>query len=451
MNQLPLELVAMVYDHLLEYDLAPDPISEFTEQPNEKLVLHSWCEQVTVSWNTLTADTRSHVLTARLACRKLYHASNASFAKVLGDRKFRYTKTGIQDLQHFGLEDDLYLYIRTLTIGCSGFRILNDLHRVRDVVDDLDDKDRIRLLNAYEQCAEWQRDEHKSRYTTLAKILESFPNLAMMRIDTNDKPVHLGGWLQAEDADMLQCRHFLRPRWKGKNEDEPWGAHRKWGVCDKFTDMYRSDTIKASTVIGALMEAKIRLQDLRISQWNSRNPLKKSLPYTTLDTLRITVPHVYALSISEHDRSPVHQLCRMLPRAVNLRDFAITAPAHIEYHDTTIFLEALASHKQLRRVAFIGDWDIRETALVKFVDLHAHSLRIVMFNGCTLLGSWSTTLQAIALVTQGRTAFFQAREVMEMDPDADTDVDETRPFEVTQSEIDSLQCAYQISYLNSGA
>jgi hypothetical protein len=182
MNQLPLELVAMVYDHLLEYDLAPDPISEFTEQPNEKLVLHSWCEQVTVSWNTLTADTRSHVLTARLACRKLYHASNASFAKVLGDRKFRYTKTGIQDLQHFGLEDDLYLYIRTLTIGCSGFRILNDLHRVRDVVDDLDDKDRIRLLNAYEQCAEWQRDEHKSRYTTLAKILESFPNPSKIRM-----------------------------------------------------------------------------------------------------------------------------------------------------------------------------------------------------------------------------------------------------------------------------
>jgi hypothetical protein len=31
MDQLPLELVAMVYDHLLEYDLAADQISEFTE------------------------------------------------------------------------------------------------------------------------------------------------------------------------------------------------------------------------------------------------------------------------------------------------------------------------------------------------------------------------------------------------------------------------------------
>jgi hypothetical protein len=131
---------------------------------------------------------------------------------------FRYTKTGTQDLEHIGLKDDLYPYIKTLTIGCSRFRALNDLHRVRDVADELDDEDRTRLLKAYEHCAEWQRDEQDNRYTILAKLPESFPNLTTVRIGTNDKPAFLGGWLQAEDTDLLQRRHFLRPRWKGKND-----------------------------------------------------------------------------------------------------------------------------------------------------------------------------------------------------------------------------------------
>jgi hypothetical protein len=164
---------------------------------------------------------------------------------------------------------------------------------------------------------------------------------------------------------------------------------------------------------------------------DSRNLLKKGLPYTILRILRVTVPYFYGHSIYKNDCTPVYQLCRMLPLATNLRDYAIATPSHIEYHDTTIFLEALASHKHLRCVSFLGDWDTLETALIKFVNLHAHSLRVLMFDGCTLLGSWSTTLQAIALATQGRLAFFQACESMEMDPDADTDIDETRPFEFT--------------------
>jgi hypothetical protein len=120
MDQHPLELIAMVYDHLLEYNLAPRQISEFTERPNNKLILYSWCKQVTVSWVKLTGDSRLHVLKARLSFRKLYHASNASLAKVLSDRKFRYTKTATKDLEHIGLKDNPYPYIGTLTIGCSG-------------------------------------------------------------------------------------------------------------------------------------------------------------------------------------------------------------------------------------------------------------------------------------------------------------------------------------------
>jgi hypothetical protein len=71
-----------------------------------------------------------------------------------------------------------------------------------------------------------------------------------------------------------------------------------------------------------------------------------------------------------------------------------------------------------------------------------------MFNGCPLLGSLSATLQAIALIIQGRLALFLAREVMEVIPDAGTDEDGTRPSEGTHFNIESLQCAFQISYFH---
>jgi hypothetical protein len=88
--------------------------------------------------------------------------------------------------------------------------------------------------------------------------------------------------------------------------------------------------------------------------WNTSASRMTSIP--TLHTLYITIPYFYGHNIDKNYHSPVHQLCRMLPCAVNMKDFATTVPSHIRYHDTNIFPEALASHKHLRRVSFIDDW-----------------------------------------------------------------------------------------------
>lgn len=102
MDRLPLELVALVYDNLLEYDLAPGGNSEFTEEPGQKAIGHERPSQPwerTITWIQLTDETRSNLFNTRLSYWKLYHASHASFAKLLGDRKIRFTKVGTEDLE----------------------------------------------------------------------------------------------------------------------------------------------------------------------------------------------------------------------------------------------------------------------------------------------------------------------------------------------------------------
>jgi hypothetical protein len=97
MDDIPLKIAAMIVGNLLEYDLAPTQNSEYTEYPcdamrRSDLALQKAC------WETITATARSIVLAARLTCQKLYNASPKSFANLLADRKFRYTKCGVKDL-----------------------------------------------------------------------------------------------------------------------------------------------------------------------------------------------------------------------------------------------------------------------------------------------------------------------------------------------------------------
>jgi len=119
MDSIPLELAAMIMENLLEYDLVCDLSSEYSEHPRDATGCSCYDEDLT--WIKLGINCRSSILNARTALRKLYDGSSKVFAKLLGDRTFRFTQVGTEDLDNIGHDARLVPYVTTLTIGCAGF------------------------------------------------------------------------------------------------------------------------------------------------------------------------------------------------------------------------------------------------------------------------------------------------------------------------------------------
>ncbi|KAF1914447.1 hypothetical protein BDU57DRAFT_540375 [Ampelomyces quisqualis] len=130
MDCLPLELSAIVFEHLIEYDLAPKSFSEYTEEPTDRLTRWTRAEP-SLNWELLTQDSRSWILNTRISSRKMYHTSHAAFAKLLGDRKFRYTRVGMDDMAGIGQNPDLAPHITTLANGCGGFYWPGDVSAIK--------------------------------------------------------------------------------------------------------------------------------------------------------------------------------------------------------------------------------------------------------------------------------------------------------------------------------
>jgi hypothetical protein len=78
-------------------------------------------------------------------------------------------------------------------------------------------------------------------------------------------------------------------------------------------------------------------------------------------------------------------------KLINLRDLGIESSRCYSYRATTIFLEALENHTMLRRISFVGSWNLYYRDLVRFVTFRAHSLRCLIFESPVLFGGWSTT------------------------------------------------------------
>lgn len=120
MDHLTLELVVMVFNHLIEDDLVPKAYSEYTDELADKQTRWGRTEPC-VKWVMLTQASYSAILNTRISCWKMYHGSHEAFAKVLGDIKFRFTKVGTEDMTRIGQKAALTPYITTLTFGCGGF------------------------------------------------------------------------------------------------------------------------------------------------------------------------------------------------------------------------------------------------------------------------------------------------------------------------------------------
>ncbi|KAF3048996.1 hypothetical protein E8E11_010000 [Didymella keratinophila] len=218
MERLPLELAWLVYEHVEEYDLAPTPYSEFTEEPCNQLV-HGDAftrrrRRHNSSWIRLSEASRANIRNARLASSVFHDTSHKTFAKLLADRTFRLTGVGLQDLVAISRKKELTQHLKTLTLGCAAFRRnmgINDSGFVWPCtfLSGLKMEDRSRLAASYVKCRDWQHDNMESHTKTLASIFRGLTNLDSIRMLTVDPVFHLGGWLKSGDEDLLSKDHTL--------------------------------------------------------------------------------------------------------------------------------------------------------------------------------------------------------------------------------------------------
>lgn len=417
MDRLPLELATLVMENLVEYNVnCVEYSTDHVEQPASEYESRFTDGQF-VDWLTFTEESILAILEARLSCSKLYHASTQTFAKVLGNRTFRYTKCGMEDLLNISQRVDLVPYMTTLTIGLAGLIDELNLKEVENQLFYLSTSERYQIAKNFERCVTWQHEELPLCEERLINIFKNLSGLTNVRIR----------------REMLESGRFTKsftPSTLGMLEKYSfWQARFVVGL-------YKSDVVEMANVISALKDAKINLRDFRTSQGSSYRLWKFGLPVCNLHTLRITIKLAY----SSFDEPSSTQLARLLASAMNIEDLTLRSISRDGYQENSIYLDALADHSNLRRICFLGPWNVYQEDLVPFVSSHANTIRCLIFDDPILVGSWSDTLRAISRTTQGTLEYFRATRAREIRPDANLDVDEPHSFEVKDEDFDDFLC-----------
>jgi hypothetical protein len=428
MDCLPLELSILVYESLENVDLAPTPYSQFTEEPADRLVYgdsdvrqHAGCNSC---WIQLTHASCTDILNARLACSSLYNASHKTFARLLGDRRFRLTNFGFQDLILISRKKDLIPHIKTMTFGCATFRrnlgisesgfvwpsnFLSGLHL----------QDRARLAAAYLACRDWQHDNMESHTQLLASILRAFPNLDSIRMVTVDHVAHLGGWLKPGDEVLLHRDLYLY-------HDRSTEALRQRPPRSPPRLYNNESTVVRDCIIKALKLSKSILRDFRADPKPPCLGLVHACLFTpALHTLRISLPEQDLV----HPDSP--PWLEMLSEGTGLRDLSLRIDSQcnatrsknfwssnrqridIQKSISEQLLQALQKHTQLQRVELFGGWAFTEATMISFVAAHSDSLRCLILGEPLLFGMWQSALEAIAIATYGKIGFVKVRSPVE--------------------------------------
>jgi hypothetical protein len=204
-GRMPIELVTMVMENLLEYGLDPHGEPPLECETIKEGQTQEMDEEISWRWRTFSTNSRSSILNARLTCRAFYNGSDHAFAKILGDRRFAFTKIGTEDLYSLGQNTKLARRITTLTYSCAAFKGKSGfwgtfMYTFRE----LERYDRERLKEAYTTCAQWHREHIFNCSSALTLLLCAFPDLDTVCIDLGRVPKHLRGWLQAGDTELLR-------------------------------------------------------------------------------------------------------------------------------------------------------------------------------------------------------------------------------------------------------
>jgi hypothetical protein len=306
-------------------------------------------------------------------CKQFRSASSESFDTMLGDRRFRLTETGIQDLQDISRVKELVPWIKTLTFGTAqlsqrGGECFLDPRYVEKFPEIAEQAEALQSAWS-EHMARQQSVDYKS---ALAQILVAFQNLKSARIVVVDKAECPGGWLTPE---LRRSADIYR------------------NVCSTWQPgPYASHTGLEGEVLDASTKAGLILNDLRFSL---PSPILHCPLPTSLHTLRITVFKDFFTCDSPGLGPPSFLIA--LEGMTGLEELAIdldTPWYKIAYYGedydtyddnmTRGLVKALEKAANLRDVAFEGNWTFTGTCLIAFVQRHASSLRHLTLYDCIL-------------------------------------------------------------------
>jgi hypothetical protein len=341
-----------------------------------------------MSWPTAPASVKQDICIVSLVCKQFRSASFESFGTILGERRFRLTETGLQDLQDILKVKELVPWIKTLTFGTA------QLSQSR--TEDFFDPSHVERFPEIAQQAgalrsAWSKNMARQQSvdykSALPQVLVAFRNLKDARIVVVDKADYLGGWLTPE---LRRSAEIYR-----KIDSEWWAGP------------YISRPEIVGEVLESFVKAGLSLSDLKFSL---QTPILSCPLPTSLHTLRITVCNNFFAGTSHGSGAPSFLIA--LEGMTGLKELAI----HLDttwykvswyYYDTydeymtENLVKALEKATRLRDVVFEGNWTFIETCLIAFVQRHASSLRNLTLYNCVLRQDWVRVLRAIADLTRG--------------------------------------------------
>jgi hypothetical protein len=383
-----MELVTKIVKHCEEYDWPWDPKGMYMQAQNAINGCYEHHKRDSVLWATARECTPQDICSVRLVCKQFKIASLESFGAILGHRRFRLTKIGLQDLHNISEITELVPWIKTLTFGTAQIDYSQRERYINQIFESVRDVEAIQTVCVKDMVYEQSKEPEK----LMIKVLLSFRNLENARIIVEDWLDYLGGWLMSEQEKFVDTQYFRRLQ-------SGW-----YFYCRQ--SQYKSSRKIPATILRAFSETNVVIKDMRFSYgWSPRNEQARLLP-AWLKTLRIE------LEMESFDENKT--LVRALADMRGLEDLALTFKLDIllsthndnynsEYeYMTTNIIEATNNATKLRRVSFENDWFFTEHNIVAFVQQHALSLQHLMIHRCTLHGSWLQVLHAIAEITRDK-------------------------------------------------
>lgn len=383
MDTLPVEVLAIIFKHLREWNVLDRPFSYLTETSPYYGGQHD-------GWLVHTAASREDICNFRLMGRKYRSSSPCAFGGILCDRKFRLTRVGLDDLQALSSVAVLRPYIHAITFGSAQFV---DPAKMENLWELLPEPDRIRIRAAYTTEFEWQMSNaHNELHQRFESILDSLPKLRSLRLDPFDDPRDhppLGGWLlTVDDYELIQ------ERWDGL-------ANR---LEEKY-HTYTKDLTVFAPMFSAITSTRKEISDFRLAPlWSVEAPcfytaLKDTSMVSHLRSVRLDLEWRWAV---QHSDQKGDQLPKAFGHFVDVTHLTINVWVHTlssgNFAREKSLLTMLSSVKQFKQLIIKGHCHFRENELVEFVARHSQTLEIFALKLPVMsgaYGSWTSTARQI--------------------------------------------------------
>ncbi|KAH5130959.1 hypothetical protein HBH70_185460 [Parastagonospora nodorum] len=394
MDRLPVELISVIIRGLQQSNVSDGPLDRLTETTQEGVD----------GWLIHTVASRRDICNFRLVSRKFYNSSFPSFGETLGDRVFRITQTGLEDLFAIASTTSLRPHVRKLTLGT--FRS-DEVTIVRDLLKSLPEPHRTRLRASYTDDYRWHRSHRASLQTQdLAQLLRRLSNLRNVRIlllDSWDMINYLGEWL---DPGIVAIVARELPK-----------STSTLSVTDDNYKLRTTDLLTClAPVFDALKSTKTVLQDLGFGLNNAPAPnelfrtLDKINIASSLRHLRLPMNPAHLMESGSFYYSclidtfqALSDITHLTLSMVQVTDFEYCADAMDH------FLDLLRPMGHLQYLTIRGTWWYSEDQLLDFVASRGAELILFSLKDPVMhAGSWSSTVSRLAHLQPGNLRYFEA-------------------------------------------